>query len=520
MEVGGRNSRRAPHLRLMASGGNVNELSGWRLAAAAVVAIACHQSMLLAIAGAEPTSGPVASQEEMAPAQLPDSPAERFAQLVESDPLTAEQPRERLAYWQSDTNEGKSIAELHNRLSKVEDEQKKTKEGSKDKKGDRFEHNIFGRIQADGATFSQDAANRAQLGDIPNGVDFRRVRLGMQGAGHDVLFYRMEVDFVQPDEVTKKRPRLTDAYFEVRQLPWLGTFRLGQYREPYSVERYTSANDLTFLERGLPQAFHTSRNFGAMLYDNSQNQKWYWWNGLFAERATNFGEFFSNAPRVAYVNRVDWVPWYDEPSGGRYMASLGTGYSYRNLAGIAQSFSSTPEVNLQYDATSVIPSFVSTGALNVNTMQIFQAQAFTVLGPLSFQAEYYGTYVNQINNPNVFFQGMYVYGSYFLTGEHRPYDRKQGVFTAVKPFGDFFRVRTDRGICTGLGAWEVAARFSSLNLSDRNIQGGRLNDVTLGLNWYLNFQTRVMFNYIHAFLNRHNVPSDADVVSTRAQVDW
>src|SRR3569623_697363 len=324
----------------------------------------------------------------------------------------------------------------------------------------------------------------------------------------------MEVDFVQPDEVTKKRPRLTDAYFEVRQLPWLGTFRLGQYREPYSVERYTSANDLTFLVRGLTQAFLTSRNFGAMLYDNSQNQKWHWGNGLFAERATNFGEFFSNAPRGAYVNRVDWVPWYDEPSGGRYMAALGTGYSYRNLAGIAQSFSSTPEVSLQYDATSVIPSFVSTGALNEKTLQIYQAQAFTVLGPLSFQAEYYGTYVNQINNPNVFFQGMYVYGSYFLTGEHRPYDRKQGVFTAVKPFGDFFRVRTDRGICTGLGAWEVAARFSSLNLSDRNIQGGRLNDVTLGLNWYLNFQTRVMFNYIHAFLNRHNVPSDADVVST------
>jgi phosphate-selective porin OprO and OprP len=520
MEVGGRNSRRAPHLLLQASGCDVNQRSGRRLTAVAVVAIGCHLSMLLALVSAEPASRPIAPQEEIAPPQLPDSPAERFAQLVDSDPLTSEQPRERLAYWQSDTNEGDAIKDLRSRLEKVEDEQKKVKEGSKSKKSDKLEHNLFGRIQADGATFSQDAANRAQLGDIPNGVDFRRVRLGMQGTGHEVLFYRMEVDFVQPDEVTKKRPRLTDAYFEVRQLPWLGTFRLGQFREPYSVERYTSANDLTFMERGLPQAFHTSRNFGAMFYDNSQDQKWVWWNGLFAQRATNFGEFFSNAPRVAYVNRVDWVPWYDEASGGRYLASVGTGYSFRNLAGMTQSFSSTPEVNLQYDATSVIPSFVSTGTMTVNTMQIFQAQAFTVLGPLSFQAEYYGTYVNQLNNPNVFFQGMYVYGSYFLTGEHRPYDRKQGVFTAVKPFADFFRVRTDRGICTGLGAWEVAARFSSLNLSDRNIQGGRLNDVTLGLNWYLNYQTRFMVNYIHAFLNRHNVPSDADVVSTRAQVVW
>jgi len=464
---------------------------------------------------------PPADAEPSAPARLPDSPSAHFAQLVDSDPLIAGEPPERLANFQSDTNEGDALKELRRRIANLEEEHKRQiSQSGKKKATARFEHNFFGRIQADSATFNQDAANRAQLGNIPNGVDFRRVRLGMQGPGYEVMFYRLEADFVQPDEVTKKRPRLTDAYFEVRELPWLGTIRVGQFREPYSVERLTSANDTTFIERGLPQAFHTSRNMGIMLYDNSRSEKWYWWNGVFAQRATNFGEFFTQAPRLAYVNRVDWVPWYDEPSGGRYMAALGSGYSFRNLSATTQTFSSTPEVSLQFDATSVIPSFVNTGTMNVNTMQIFQAQAFTVLGPLSLQAEYYGTYVNQVKNPNVYFQGMYVYASYFLTGEHRPYDRKQGIFTAVRPFSDFFRVRTDRGICTGPGAWEVAARFSSLNLSDRNIQGGRVNDVTLGLNWYLNFQTKLMFNYIHAFLNRQNTPSDADIFATRAQIVW
>jgi hypothetical protein len=37
---------------------------------------------------------------------------------------------------------------------------------------------------------------------------------------------------------------------------------------------------------------------------------------------------------------------------------------------------------------------------------------------------------------------------------------------------------------------------------------------------YLNFQARIMINYIHAFLNRYNQPSGADVVATRAQVVW
>ncbi len=472
-------------------------------------------------AAARPAPRRLDDSEAAVPARLPDSPAEHFAELIDSDPLITGQPPERQVYWQYDTNEGDVLKDLKSRLQRVEEAQRQNVEGLP-KKNKRFEHNLFGRIQADAATFSQDAANRAQLGNIPNGNDFRRVRLGMQGAGHDQFFYRLEVDFVQRDEVTKEPPpRLTDAYFEVRDLPWIGTLRVGQYREPYSVERLTSANDLTFLERGLPQAFHTSRNVGVMLYDHSRNDKWYWWNGIFDVRATNHGEFYSDAPRLAYVSRTDWVPWYDEPSGGRYLASVGLGYTFRNYAGWTSSFASTPEVNLQYAGTSIIPSFVSTGTMTVNTMQIFQAQAFTVLGPLSFQAEYYGTYVDQVNNPQVYLQGMYVLASYFLTGESRPYDRKQGIFTAIKPFADFFRVRTaDRGICTGPGAWEVAARFSSLNLSDRNIQGGRLNDVTLGLNWYMNFQTRLMFNYIHAFLNRHNVPSDADVFSTRAQVVW
>ncbi|HJT32358.1 MAG TPA: porin [Pirellulales bacterium] len=460
--------------------------------------------------------------------RLPPSPSQQFAEFVDREPLTsspsetatASQPDAELAYWQSSTNEGRSalVQELEKRVKQLEDGGKTTDD--KGKKEPRFEHQIFGRIQAEGATFNQDPANIKQLGNIPNGNDFRRVRAGIQGAGYDILFYRLEIDFVQPDEVTGKRPRITDGYFEIRELPTLGTFRIGQYREPYSVERLTSANDLTFIERGLPQAFHTSRAFGVMLYNNSNNEQWYWWTGLFNEHATNFGEYFGDAARLAYDNRLVWVPWYDEPSGGSYLAQLGVGYSLRDLKGRTEKFSTGPEVNLQYDAASIIPSFVSTGTLTANQTQIFQAEASTVLGPLSFQAEYYGTLVNQVHNPQVFFQGMYVYGSYLLTGEHRVYDRKQGIYTAIKPNSNFFRVRTNRGIAMGPGAWEVAARFSSMNLSDRNIQGGTLNDVTLGLNWYATFQMRFSINYIHAFLNRNNRASNCDVVSGLAQVVW
>ena len=71
----------------------------------------------------------------------------------------------------------------------------------------------------------------------------------------------------------------------------------------------------------------------------------------------------------------------------------------------------------------------------------------------------------------------------------------------VKPFENFFRVRTcDGNVATGLGAWEVGYRYSTLDLNDfaAGVRGGVVQDHTLGLNWYWNPYTRVMFNYVHS----------------------
>ncbi|MBI3462588.1 MAG: hypothetical protein HY000_05935 [Planctomycetes bacterium] len=60
------------------------------------------------------------------------------------------------------------------------------------------------------------------------------------------------------------------------------------------------------------------------------------------------------------------------------------------------------------------------------------------------------------------------------------------------------------------------ARWSYLDLNDENIDSGILNDVTLGVNWYLNAYTRLMFNYIHLFLNDPVTDhSDADIFASR-----
>jgi phosphate-selective porin OprO/OprP len=98
----------------------------------------------------------------------------------------------------------------------------------------------------------------------------------------------------------------------------------------------------------------------------------------------------------------------------------------------------------------------------------------------------------------VYFQVWYVMGSLFLTGEHRAYRTSTGVLERVIPRRDFLK-REGGNLSIGPGAWELAVRFSHVDLNSGGITGGRLSDITLGVNWYLNPYCRITSNYIHAY---------------------
>ena len=134
------------------------------------------------------------------------------------------------------------------------------------------------------------------------------------------------------------------------------------------------------------------------------------------------------------------------------------------------------------------------------------------------------------------FHGCYAHVSYFLTGEHRPYNRTAGKFARVVPFENFFRVRTEGGdVVTGTGAWEIAYRFSYVDMdffdedeavAAERFKGGRSVNHTFGLNWYLNPYSRVMFNYINSDANRRPfagggvIAGNMNILMTRFQIDF
>ncbi|MCP5057436.1 MAG: hypothetical protein GY937_12025 [bacterium] len=108
--------------------------------------------------------------------------------------------------------------------------------------------------------------------------------------------------------------------------------------------------------------------------------------------------------------------------------------------------------------------------------------------------------------------GAYVQTSLFLTGEQRCYVRASGRWGRIVP---------EKEIDWGqrqLGAFEVAARFSHLDLNDGDARGGCQANVTLGLNWYALSSVGLGLNAIWG-----HVPGDGgDVLigQARLQIDF
>jgi phosphate-selective porin OprO and OprP len=89
-----------------------------------------------------------------------------------------------------------------------------------------------------------------------------------------------------------------------------------------------------------------------------------------------------------------------------------------------------------------------------------------------------------------------------VTGERRGYGN--GIFRGLTPGGP------DRG------AWELAARYSTLDLEDAGFQGGRQDNVTLGVNYYANANVRFMLNYILVDVSDSGATVDGIVVGDQS----
>jgi phosphate-selective porin OprO/OprP len=376
---------------------------------------------------------------------------------------------------------------------------------------------ISGAFQVDLGLFSQSTANRRAVGPAEDGADFRRARLAAAGDIAEHMGYRLQIDFAV---LTKLR--FTDAWFDFKDVLDLDRIVIGQFKQPIGLEDLTSFRFNPFLERSPLFLFVPFRQIGVGAFDSARDGSWTYAISAYVPGQDITGGEIGNSGDAGLASRLTFCPLYSDD--GSRVVHLGAAYSLSGPTGGTMRFGTTggnaPEFALinPFGGGGSTPSFVDTGEFRADLYNLWGVESAAVWGPLSVQGEAMLAQLDRPHKAAVDFWGGYVFATLFLTGEHRVYNRKVGEFDRIVPLHDF---QPWKDGCLWGGAVELTTRLSYIDLTDWNIHGGRLTDLTCGWNWYLNPYAKMSFNYIHAFLNRPPTGrSNADVFALRGQVEF
>ena len=366
-----------------------------------------------------------------------------------------------------------------------------------------------GVVEADGAAFVE----REGGYDYNNGTGFRRARIGLEGTALKWWNYRIEVDFAG------NAVNLTDAYLQFAKIPKT-LITLGQHKAPFGLESNNSDNYNTFLERGMfTNAFGNAgaeRRIGLSVA-HAPKETINLAVGAFGDNESigrSSGAPVTNTPDESwgFNGRATWEPVFDTGK----IVHLGVAGYYRTAlksGDTEDAIRISDRPNIRIDNGNIADSGVITG---VNSLLYAGAEAAGVFGPFTIAGEYGKLWIDRPHLRNATFDGVYIYGSWFITGETRPF--RGGNFDRVRPFTEVGK--------DGLGAFELALRYDKIDLSGSPVRpGNEAQSVTLGLNWYFNPYAKLMFNWVR--FSGDNTPLDpigseteGDAYATRLHLDF
>jgi phosphate-selective porin OprO/OprP len=342
----------------------------------------------------------------------------------------------------------------------------------------KFSLMLDGRINLGAALYM---GNENPLG---SGLEVRRARLGLKPTWGD-WSAQFDIDF-SGNEVDVKDMWIGYGGFKNMMIT------LGNHKGQWSVEEVTSSRFITFMERGLPNAFAPDRRLGLSIAKWGKN--WRAFAGLFGEEAGNVDETGTNEA-LNYNLRLNVLPLFKDNMFIHVGGAFGHSVPFANDEGSVK-FSSRPESHV------TDTKFLNTGKIKkVDSWDQYGLEFAAAAGPFLFQAEYASVKVKRVDGePNAKFSGYYAFASWMITGEKRPYSIEEG-----EPAGRIYPKNKK------LGAFELAARISSLDLTDEEaeIMGGKGQNITLAANWYPYPNLKFTVNYI-LVNNDENATADGD----------
>ena len=337
-------------------------------------------------------------------------------------------------------------------------------------KGTDFYLRVGGRILVDWAHYFQDKNNMGN-----RDIGLRTFMIEGNGRLSSNWTFRLSVGgLTEGGRFNGSGAFLDDAYISYNGFERTSII-YGQQMEPFSLEEMGSGLSTTFMERALPNALVPGSTIGLSVH--TYGSSWSTQAGLFSEDLATQKD--QGDLGTGFTCRAVYNPFL---SGGE-IYHLGGSFSFRKITG-------GDTVYFRYRPESGITNirYVDTGDIaGIQTIGRCGLEGAAVLGPISFQAEYIGTFVNRGDGlENLQFKGWYAFMSWFPTGKSRRYLPQKGTFGYPK-------------IASTYGAVELAARYSTIDLSSASVMGGKEQNMTFGANWYLTPRIRLMANYIFVF---------------------
>jgi phosphate-selective porin OprO/OprP len=394
---------------------------------------------------------------------------------------------------------------------------------------------IGGFTQFDVGGDFQHVNPNTQFPHLNNGVNLRRGRLYFIGTFDDFRFNITPEFGDRPDGA----PTIFEANFNYTGIKPL-TFTVGYFHPFVSLDDATFPGNTLFLER--PSIVNIERSVAAgitraSLGANAITEDYfasaYLTGPLYgAQRPT-----LLNGEQVGAVGRFAARPYHDkdwnfhaEFSGQmafhpNVVASGTPGVSRTTL-----TFADEPELEIDFNP------LVSTGALSARSAYAYGGALGASWRNFLLAGEFYQIGVNQSKlagapSPTLGFNGGYVDAGWVFTGEPIPYDITRAAWSRPKADHPF---SLEDG---GIGAWGIAARYSSVDLNSNvipgvpqsvtgGIFGGRQQIVGLALSWYPNDWLRFILQLQHGDVNKLNsagkvqIGQSFETVAARAQVTW
>ena len=344
--------------------------------------------------------------------------------------------------------------------------------------------------------------------DFSDGAYFRRARMGFEGNVARDFDYRLMLELGGGG--TEGPTRINDA--------WIGysgfapfRIQLGAFSPAANMDDSTGVEDLVFVERATPaELSRTLAGADGRIGLGVRGSGSRWMSALtLTSRTVNDAEVFDS--QLAAVGRFGYLVAtsgnYNVHAGlsGTWVFQPADQGSSASGARYAVRFRDRPEIRI--DSTRLI----DTGSLDADSAYAAGAEfgANWKNGYVQSESFWYGLKRRDpttVADPS--FGGYYVQASWVMTGESRRYNMTNGSFQSPRPFVPF----TSAG---GVGAWELAVRYSHTDLdfheglagtgaTAESVRGGVQNIWTLGLNWYLNSNVKLMFDYLRIEADRLN----------------